>query len=827
MTEQKLVQVLVDCPGMDGMLTYAIPDGMNVMVGDILTVPFGDRYVGAIALEIPTESNFEGEIREVYAVVSTGIFPPHFWQLLTRTADYYRTPIMQTVKAALPPRLMDQSSYRIRIDREVSSSLSAAAQAVWEFLQAHVDRTGSVSRRYLYQKLPRLAASGLRSLMQMGCISTVLEIPPPPQPKYEDVVVLLEIIDDLTARQREILTILQRLGGECIRSKLIEQAKTTYPTLQTLAAKGCISIDKREYLRLGGKAHFVASDRPKQLTSAQQAAVAKIQTLAPPNLELLLHGVTGSGKTEVYLQSIAVVLAQGKSALVLVPEIGLTPQLTDRFRARFGDARVNVYHSKLSEGERFDTWRQMLTDTPQVVVGTRSAVFAPLSNLGLIVLDEEHDPSFKQDQPQPCYHARTVAQWRSKLESCPLILGSATPSAEMLYAIEGAVGRQDRIPTSQYITLPNRIGNKPMPPISIVDMRLELAAGHRSIFSRQLQDSIERMLEQQKQGILFIHRRGFSTFVSCRSCGYVMNCPNCDVSLAFHNPTANIPIQASHHASPIHSARINAGDLRCHYCNFTQIKPANCPACGSTYFKHFGSGTQRVEQEISDLFPAVRMIRFDSDTTRNKDQHRQLIERFQAGEADLLVGTQMLTKGLDIPQVTLVGVVSADGLLNFSDYRSGERAFQTLTQVAGRAGRGDDPGEVIIQTYTPEHPVIEAVKDYNFDEFMQVELAQRQALNYPPAGQMALIHLSSEQSIEVERAANQLTNYLQSRSIEWEILGPVPALIARVSNRFRWQIMLKFSPELLPQLPQLEDLRSQVDPKIVRVSIDIDPLTIL
>jgi len=221
------------------------------------------------------------------------------------------------------------------------------------------------------------------------------------------------------------------------------------------------------------------------------------------------------------------------------------------------------------------------------------------------------------------------------------------------------------------------------------------------------------------------------------------------------------------------------------------------------------------------------MIRFDSDTTRNKDQHRQLIERFQAGEADLLVGTQMLTKGLDIPQVTLVGVVSADGLLNFSDYRSGERAFQTLTQVAGRAGRGDDPGEVIIQTYTPEHPVIEAVKDYNFDEFMQVELAQRQALNYPPAGQMALIHLSSEQSIEVERAANQLTNYLQSRSIEWEILGPVPALIARVSNRFRWQIMLKFSPELLPQLPQLEDLRSQVDPKIVRVSIDIDPLTIL
>ncbi|MFN6141534.1 MAG: primosomal protein N', partial [Pseudanabaena sp.] len=484
--------------------------------------------------------------------------------------------------------------------------------------------------------------AGLRELEKLDLIETVLELPNRPQPKYEDIVVLIKVPDrEITTRQAEVLTILQHQGGECLKTQLCKLAKTSASVIQNLEIKGYVVISKRESLRLGGKSHTVIRDRAKALTSDQDCALQQILKAITNNnsSQFLLHGVTGSGKTEVYLQAIATVLEAGKSALVLVPEIGLTPQLTDRFRARFGDAKVNVYHSQLSDGERFDTWRLMLTGESQVVIGTRSAVFAPLSKLGLIVMDEEHDNSFKQDQPQPCYHARTVAQWRSQLEQVPLIMGSATPSAELVFAQK----KQELI----YLELPHRIGNRAMPPIEIVDMRDEFKAGKYSTLSRKLQIAIAEMLEAKQQGILFIHRRGYSTFVSCRSCGYVAECPHCDVSLSYHDPIS----PTAHQPKSAH--------LRCHYCNYTQIQPKSCPQCNSPYFKYFGSGTQKVEQELTKLFPNIRLIRFDSDTTRNKDQHRLLIDQFRSGAADLLVGTQMLTKGLDIPQVTLVGVVSA------------------------------------------------------------------------------------------------------------------------------------------------------------------------
>ncbi len=820
----KQVQVLVDCPGMDRLLTYSIPEDLAVKVGDILTVPFGDRYVGAIAIDLDiNESQADFELKPIYAVVNTGLFPPYYWDILIRTADYYRTSLIQTVKAALPPKLLDQSSYRIQINRESApQGLSTAAQAVWDFLLAHYtpSHKGTISRRFIYQKLPKHASSGLKVLLARGCISTYLEPPAIAKPKYENVVTLLLSLfthDQVTTRQKEILSVLQRAGGELLQSELISQAQTTVSSLKTMADKGYIAIQPRECLRLGGKNHLVAADRPKNLTTDQTAALETITALQDQAATVLLHGVTGSGKTEVYLQAIAPILAAGKSALVLVPEIGLTPQLTDRFRARFGDRVVNVYHSKLSDGERFDTWRQMLSPHPQILIGTRSAVFAPLPNLGIIILDEEHDSSFKQDQPQPCYHARTVATWRSQWSECPLILGTATPSADTIHAVSQGQIRS--------VALPQRIGNKPMPPIRVVDMREELKASHWSIFSRELQKAIAEMQVQKKQGILFIHRRGHSTFVSCRSCGYVMDCPRCDVSLSYHH---------ADHAKTSPNAH---GNLICHYCNYSQIKPPNCPTCGSPYFKHFGSGTQKVEQEIALLFPELRIIRYDSDTTRNKNQHHQLIEKFQSGEADLLIGTQMLTKGLDIPQVTLVGVISADGLLNFSDFRASERAFQTLLQVAGRAGRGDDDGTVVIQTYTPEHPVIQAVQSYQGDEFMTSELETRAVLNYPPIGQMALIHLSSENPTTVETIAIALSEYLRSLASlnqdppKWEVLGAAPASITKVNNRYRWQILLKFDHEFLADIPSLEELRavmsSQVNFKAIRMAIDIDPLTIL
>jgi primosomal protein N' (replication factor Y) (superfamily II helicase) len=535
--------------------------------------------------------------------------------------------------------------------------------------------------------------------------------------------------------------------------------------------------------------------------------------------KVLLHGVTGSGKTEVYLQAIAPILERGQSALVLVPEIGLTPQLTDRFRARFGD-RVRVYHSALSEGERYDTWRQLLSGTPQVLIGTRSAIFAPLPNLGCILLDEEHDSSFKQDQPAPCYHARTLAEWRSQLLNCPLILGSATPALETWREFQSPLTSPLTsplsLPRSLYLSLPDRVHARPMPHLEVVDMRQELRQGNRSIFSHSLATALNQLQDNRQQGLLFIHRRGHSTFVSCRSCGHVMDCPHCDVSLSYHQ------VQAGGYQS-----------LRCHYCGYQQPQPQNCPACGSPYLKHFGSGTQRIMQELSRQFPQLRCLRFDSDTTRTKGAHRALLNQFAQGEADLLVGTQMLTKGIDLPQVTLVGVVAADGLLHLADYRASERAFQTLLQVAGRCGRGDEPGRVILQTYSPSHPVIQAVQQQDYPPFAEAELQFRAALRYPPYGRLIVLRLSSSDEALLKQTAEaiatdlrQQLNLSEDQISDCEILGPAPAAIARVANRYRWHLLMKFPADYPLDLQIVMSMRSRC-PSNVSLTIDVDPLNLL
>ncbi|MEO1378049.1 MAG: primosomal protein N', partial [Cyanobacteria bacterium J06635_10] len=635
------------------------------------------------------------------------------------------------------------------------------------------------------------------------------------KPKLQKAVILIGSTSqrDLTTRQTEILEVLRRRGGEMWQTELLQACSTSSSTIKTLEKKGYIVVEEKEVLRTDTSTNSdetLTGKQAKNLTPAQKIALETINNING-YASILLHGVTGSGKTEVYLQAIAPLLTAGKSALVLVPEIGLTPQLTDRFRARFGN-KVSVYHSALSDGERYDTWRQMLAGEPQIVIGTRSAIFAPLPNLGLIVLDEEHDSSFKQDSPIPTYHARKVATWRAELEDCPLILGSATPSLESWISTRRQ-GDGEKLtpnslnPKSYYVSLPERVNSRPLPPVEVVDMRSELQQGNRSIFSKALQQSLQELVETGQQGILFIHRRGHSTFVSCRSCGFVMECPHCDVSLSYHQTEAG-------------AAQV----LRCHYCNYATPHPKNCPECGSPYLKFFGSGTQRVAQELTKQFPELRFIRFDSDTTRTKGAHRTLLTRFAKGEAHLLVGTQMLTKGLDLPQVTLVGVVSADGLLHLSDYRASERAFQTLTQVAGRAGRGEDPGKVIIQTYTTEHPVIEAVRQHDYQTFIQDELEQREALNYPPYGRLILLRLSSPDSTQVENTATAIAEKLQESEID--VLGPAPASILRVANRYRWQILLKFAPEDLPQLPDWEEIH-QICPNSVKLTIDIDPLNIV
>lgn len=804
------IEALVDCPGAQGLFTYRVPADLSVRPGDILSVPFGSHQVGAIAIasvtQLPTDLDL-AQLRDVEEVISSGFFPPTYWILLSRVAQYYHTPLIQAIRVALPPGLLGRSQRRIRLSKPVppESTLSPPAQQLLALLQAN---QGDYTWKFLQNRVKQ-SQRGLRELLQRGWVESYLKPHGGTQPKLQAAVTLLAISStDLSPRQREVLEVLKHRGGDLWLQDLLQICKTSSSTLKTLAQKGCVAIEFRQVLRLEDSP-IPQADRPQTLTPAQAEAVQGITALSG-FAQVLLHGVTGSGKTEVYLQAIAPVLARSQSVLVLVPEIGLTPQLTDRFRARFG-ARVCVYHSALSDGERYDTWRQLLSGTPQVVIGTRSAVFVPLPHLGLIVLDEEHDSGFKQDQPSPCYHARTVAHWRAELENCPLVCGSATPSLESWVAV-----RQSTAVPSVYLSLPERIQARPMPPVEVVDMRQELRQGNRSIFSRLLAQALQQLQAQAQQGLLFIHRRGHSTFVSCRNCGHVMECPHCDVSLTYHHTHAI--------AQPL---------LRCHYCNYSRTQPRACPSCGSPYLKHFGSGTQRVVQELAQQFPDLRLIRFDSDTTRTKGAHRALLDRFAQGEADLLVGTQMLTKGIDLPQVKLVGVIAADGLLNLPDYRASERAFQTLTQVAGRSGRGEEPGRVIIQTYVPEHPVIQAVERHEGEPFIAAELQQRAALHYPPYGQLILLRLSSLDLELVQTTAQSLAQFLQELQQvgpSWQLLGPAPANILRVANRYRWQILLKLPANLTGQMSALTlpiaELRSRC-PASVRLSVDVDPLSLL
>ncbi len=804
-TSARWVEVLVDRPGNLDAYTYKLPAELDfVQPGDVLAVPFGSQVVSAIALRcldtLPEHLNVS-QIRAVEDSVATGLLPAQLRSLLHRVSQYYVTPLQQVVRTVLPPGILARAQRRICLDSRdrqsalFETSLSTPAHAILELLQGQ--KQGDLSWRYVRQRVKQ-AATGLRELQRLKLVRSYWKDGKTVAAKTQQAVTLCSghVDDDLTTRQAEVLTVLRRLGGEVWLSELAAAAKTTRSVVQALETKGYVAIAAREKLRAPTNPE-VGRDAAKSLTEAQAAAVDAI--VAAPAGTLLLQGVTGSGKTEVYLQAISRRLDKQQSALVLVPEIGLTPQLADRFRARFGD-RVLVYHSNLSVGERFDAWRLMLDGGPYVIVGTRSAVFAPITNLGLIVLDEEHDDSFKNDRSQPCYHARTVAEWRSEQEGCPLVLGTATPSLETFTSVVGDAQR--------HLVLPERIGAKPLPPVEVVDLRAELEKGNRSVLSTTLRSALEDTVRSGQQAILFLPRRGYSTFIQCRSCGLAMTCPHCDVSLTYH--------QVGH-------------ELRCHYCGYRTHKPSTCPSCLSVYFKEFGTGTQRVCDKLQKEFPELRILRFDRDTTRQKDGHRRILDKFRNGEADVLVGTQMLTKGIDIPEVTLVGVLAADGLLNMADFRAGERAFQLLTQVAGRAGRGDFPGRVILQTYLPEHPTIAHVQSYSYDTFAAMELEQRQELGYPPFQRLMCFRISSEEQAAAEAFSEKVANFLSDRG--WgDVLGPCPAQVERVAGRWRWQVLLKEPADSGWDLDQLETALRPLPQRTaanVQLSIDVDPLRLL
>lgn len=508
----------------------------------------------------------------------------------------------------------------------------------------------------------------------------------------------------------------------------------------------------------------------------------------------LIKGVTGSGKTEVYMHLVKNIIDKGKDAIILVPEISLTPQMVERFKGRFG-SKITIYHSRLSDGEKQDEWQRVKNGEVKIAIGARSALFMPFNNLGLIIIDEEHEASYKSEQ-NPKYDSIELSKIMAGIYDAKLVLGSATPSVNSYY--ESKAGR------ISLINMDNRAYGKSLPKVSIVDMREELRSGSRSIFSRKLKEEIEYNLKNKEQIILFINRRGFSSFVSCRSCGYVFKCDKCDVSMTYH---------------------ISDNSMTCHYCGKKQMVPKVCPKCGSKYVKYFGLGTEKVEEEIKKLYNNVKTIRMDYDTTREKNSYENIYNSFKAGKADVLIGTQMIAKGFDFRNVTLVGIIAADLSLNLPDYRSSERTYQLITQVSGRSGRGDKEGRVIVQTYTPEHYSIETAASEDYDKFYQEEIKLRFSMNYPPFSDILLINFSSKDEKEVIDNINKLYQLLNRKKYDLEILGPSPSGISKIKDNYRWRIILKgqIHNETAQEIKNLIYDNFKQLSKSFKISLDINP----
>ena len=590
----------------------------------------------------------------------------------------------------------------------------------------------------------------------------------------------------------KIVNLIKEKDGELTKSEIINDYSLSSYSLNKLIENGYLLTEDRVVYRYNTRSYIEESKNV--LNDEQKNAFNKI--LNSDKKGFFLKGVTGSGKTEVYMNLVGETLKEGKSAIVLVPEISLTPQMIERFKGRFGK-NVALFHSKLSQGERFDEWYRIKKGEARLVVGARSAIFLPLDNLGIIIIDEEHENTYKSEQ-NPKYLTKEVAKFLSEIKGCKYILGSATPSIETYYeALNGKL---------ELVEIKNRVSNRPLPQMEIVDMREELKSRNLSLLSRSLYNEMKETLERKEQIILFLNRRGFSSFVSCRSCGYVFKCPECDLSMTYHKN----------------------GYLICHYCGRAQREQKVCPECGSKYVKFFGAGTQRVEEEVKKYFPKARVMRMDVDTTRNKDSHENIYNAFKSGEGDVLIGTQMVSKGLDFKNVTLVGVLAADISLNIPDYRSSERTYQIITQVAGRAGRGEKKGKVVIQTYTPNSLSLQYAIENNYNDLYNEEIKVRKIMNYPPFSTIFLINSISKDERKLKEFMNKvgesLRKLLDSRE-NIQILGPVPCIITKLKDNYRWQIIIKGNLDNKLKL-KIKDILYELNKSVyneIRISMDINP----
>ncbi len=801
--------------------TYEIPPALAdaVRVGVRVVAPFRKRLLTGVVTALASETDIR-EVKPVEDVLDElPMFSEEMLRLTKWISDYYLSSWGEALKTAGPTGTTIESSQHVRLLDESAGDDNDFRRKVIESLRG----TRGLTMKQLGRKL---GTTGLRyhvgRLEASGIVEVIQQLDDPRvsvrydryvqfRPEYSDPGRLSSLLNELDKRATKQSAILLKLtqlqkvveGGVSV-VQLLAQSKAAMSSLLALAEKGVVELYDKESYR---EAEFGYHEPEKtfSLTPAQRECVDRVSEAVDGEgyATFLLHGVTGSGKTQVYIESIDYAVSRGKGAIVLVPEISLTPQIVDRFRKRFGD-RVAVMHSRMSLGERYDAWRKIFRGEASVVIGARSAVFAPVKDLGLIVVDEEHEASYKQSDTVPRYNARDVAVMRCLISRSVALLGSATPSVESYY--NAATGKY------KLLNLPERIDNARMPAVEIVDMkkkrRERLVFGS---FSDELRSKIDDRLAKKEGIIILRNRRGFSTYLQCGDCGATEMCPNCDLALTFHK-------KKSH--------------LRCHYCGFVKQPPVKCAHCGSEKLYYGGTGTQKVEEELASTFPEARILRMDLDTTSSRGAHDRMLTEFGNGEADMLVGTQIVAKGLDFPRVTLVGVVSADATMLMPDFRANERTFQLLTQVSGRAGRQEKEGEVVIQVMNSNEDILGFVARHDYESFYKKEIEVRKELNYPPFSRMVVLEFRGRDVRETNDAAEKAAMRIRKSLPVLGVLGPAPAIIGRLMGKFRYQIVIKMSKQLDKSGERLEAVLDEVDVDLKRAyknSVtffpDVDPVT--
>ncbi len=782
----KYAEVAVNAPvAGPRTFTYSLPLNHSISPGCAVWVPFGSRVLQGVVFSLIDESPAYDTKSIVDVIDSNPLLSKSQVELARWIAQYYRAPYFETAYLMLPPAFERKTLTFVEIMHDAPQNspdnLTLHQSKMFKFLL----KNGRSDSRQFKGRIPtKQIIPTIKQLEKKGLIRKTSELQKerikPKQVLHVRLAVdsnragqEIALLKEKAFRQAEFLKVLIDVGDTLSLADAAKQSRSTSAVAYALQKKGLVMVEKIEVRRDPLAHRSFKPSVPLKLTPAQQSAFEKIQNgLQCGSGTFLLHGVTGSGKTEIYLRALQETIAQGKRGIVLVPEISLTPQTIERFASRFPN-RVAVLHSRLSPGEQYDEWHRIREGEFDVVIGSRGAIFVPQPDLGLVVIDEEHEWTYKQHEKSPLYHARDVALKLAELTEAVVILGSATPDMESYHLAQRGdyqlLQLQERVCGAENGFIPS------LPMVEVVDLRDELKTGNRSIFSRSLTRAIDGALDANEQVILFLNRRGAASLVQCRDCGYVMTCRRCDAAMSYH------PHEAY---------------LLCHLCNYRILPPQSCPECESLRIKFLGIGTQKVEEETAKAFPQARIIRWDRDVTKGKHSHEEILEKFQSHKADILIGTQMVAKGLDIPLVTVVGIISADVGLHLPDFRAGERTYQLLSQVTGRAGRGILGGQAIIQTYTSEHYAVQAAAEQDFCQFYETEISLRYKYGYPPFSRMVSMIYSHTNEARCEEEAQRMVRQIRSERdsqglANLSVIGPTPAFTPRIRGRYRWHLIIR------------------------------------